>query len=144
MFEEINRADGDLFSIGTAECTPVNSNGPTALAMDPAGNFLLCRGIYKQYWLPYFGSIITATFLLTLTGTPIFLDASGPDAAAFDFTGRFVYTPIYLHSEVFGYSLNTNNGALTEIAGSPVATGTQPVSDNCVRDRGLRQYPSRW
>jgi hypothetical protein len=124
MFE-INRADGDLFSIGTASA-PVNSNGPAALAMDPAGNFLFVAE-YTSNTVAVF-RINRNSGILTLTGTPIFLDASGPDAAAFDFTGRFVYTPIYLHSEVFGYSLNTNNGALTEIAGSPVATGTQPVS----------------
>lgn len=118
---EINRANGNIFPVGTVP-PPANSSGLATAAMDPAGNFLFVTESITNQILTY--RINRSSGALTLAGAPA---ATGgePLTVAVDFTGRFVYAASYLGEKIYSYSLNTDSGALSEVTGSPVETGIE-------------------
>jgi len=76
-------------------------------------------------------TINSSTGALTeITGSPFAAGGAGAlsFSVAVDPTGKFVYVANENSADVSAYTINSSTGALTEITGSPFASGTYPYS----------------
>ena len=96
---------------------------PSWLAVDPSGRFVYAAGgndtVYAYTINPSNGA------LTSISGSP-FTAGPGPVSIAIDPLGRFAYVTNYnngTHSSVSAFTIDPGTGALTQIAGSPFATG---------------------
>jgi len=96
-----------------------------AVAVDPSGRF--------AYVATAVGSVLAFTIdnksgALTPLAAPPIESGSVPFSIAVDPSGRFVYVANNGSSNVTGYLISDNTGALTLIPGSPFAAGFAPQS----------------
>jgi 6-phosphogluconolactonase (cycloisomerase 2 family) len=99
------------------------SSNTEAVAVDPAGTFLFAANAVND--LTSYG-ISSASGELTLVSTV----ASGtfPSNVVIDPAGTFAYVANQRSDNVSVYAINATTGALTEVSGSPFATGVNPRS----------------
>jgi 6-phosphogluconolactonase len=105
---------------------------PVALAMDPGGKFLFVANQGSNNVSVF--SIGSAGSLTEVAGSP-FATGTAPlppsnalpvPAGVAVSSGNFVYVSNQGQNTISAFSLDTNSGALTPIAGSPFAAGTSP------------------
>jgi DNA-binding beta-propeller fold protein YncE len=104
--------------------------GPFSVAFDPTGKFAYAV-VISEYGTVFANAIDSATGALTeITGSPFGTVGTGGGSyyLAVDPTGKFVYVPNSSYANVSGYAIDSITGALTEITGSPFATGYSPGS----------------
>lgn len=121
---EINRANGNLSWIGSVQAG--GSQGPAAIAMDPAGNYLFVAEYGSNEILGFQIDRNNGHLIFTNASTPI-PTGNEPNAVVVDWTGRFVYVSNFKSATISAYALNTNNGVLNVISGSPFPVGALPT-----------------
>jgi 6-phosphogluconolactonase len=97
---------------------------PEALIVDPTGSYVFAANAA--------GPNQVATYTITPAGGALSVSSSSaadslPIAVAIDPSGHFLYAVNFNSNDVSAYTLNAS-GALTPVAGSPFAVGTQPHS----------------
>jgi 6-phosphogluconolactonase (cycloisomerase 2 family) len=108
--------------------------GPTAIAVDPSGRFAyVTNGGSFDFTDTISAFTIDATTGALTSAGPAQASRSGPRSVAVDPSGRFVYTAnggsrTTTSNDVSAYTLNATTGALSAVAGSPFAAGTNPSS----------------
>lgn len=123
----INSSTGDLTAIGSQ----LNGGGsnPVDITVDPSGHFV--------YMANYAGGISAFTInsdtggLTAVSGSP-FPTAppvapsfvAGVNSVTVDPTGKFVYAALNGGNDVSAYVIDSSNGALTSVVGSPFSAGT--------------------
>jgi len=107
---------------------------PSGVTVDPTGRFLYVsntnggsreRGSINGYDIdPRTGA------LRAMRGSPFAIPEDGwaPDTPAIDPGGRYLYSPLAGSHNVAGYHIHPITGELTPVAGSPFASGTQPIA----------------
>jgi 6-phosphogluconolactonase (cycloisomerase 2 family) len=107
-----------------------NDTRPTAATIDASGHYLYVSNQASLQGTISAFSIDGSTGALTLiAGSPFPTAANGaPSQLAIDPAGKHLYVPLSGGTAVFGFSIDST-GALSPIAGSPFAVGSQP---NCV------------
>ena len=108
---------------GSPFITSGATNGPTAIVVDPSGQFVYA--VTPGSGSSILGFTITAQNgqLVPITGSPFGLTAGGL-FALFDPGGNYLY--IGTQTGVAGYTYNSGTGAPTAVSGSPFSVGTQP------------------
>jgi 6-phosphogluconolactonase len=106
------------------------------LAIDPTGTLLFAVGASGLAEFTLADGVLTA-----VPGSP-FSAGGNPELVAVDPVGPFLYvgdeqTP---SAQIFGYSINTTTGALTQVSGSPVLNGDGPVAPLTVDPSGTLIY----
>jgi len=96
---------------------------PTALAIDPVGNFALVTDALSNSVAVFSG----AYTLAQVTGSP-FATGQNPVSIALDPLGRFVFIANQASNNVSAFTIDPVLGILTPIAGSPFVTGIGPIS----------------
>lgn len=123
----VNTSTGALTPIsGSPFPAGLHSN---AVTVDPTGRFVyvtnsgdgLTNGTLSAY------TVNPGTGALTAAGNPV---ATGlnPSTVTVGASGRFVYVGNTGSASVSAYNINATTGVLTELAGSPYATGEAPLS----------------
>jgi 6-phosphogluconolactonase (cycloisomerase 2 family) len=117
---KVNPTTGALTSVGTILGGP----GQPFVAVDPSNRFVYQVGGNTDGVYAY--NIIPATGALTaISGSPFTSEISAPFGLAVDPTGRFllvvdsVSCPTCTPAGITVFTINTNSGALTLVAGSP-------------------------
>jgi 6-phosphogluconolactonase (cycloisomerase 2 family) len=125
---KIDPASGALNSIAGSPYD--GSTNPLALAVDGTGKYLYVANHYANNNVSAY-SIDPATGILTpLAGSP-FTAGIGPNDIEVDFSGKFVYVAngeSGLSGDVSVFGIDTANGSLTQVSGSPFAAGYVPGS----------------
>jgi YVTN family beta-propeller protein len=125
----IDASNGSLASIGT----PVTTAGkPTSLAADRSGSYLYATNDVTDNVSVY--AINSGTGALTeISGSPFSIETNptgpeaGPISISLDPSGRFAYVANSTDS-LSAYTIDSNTGALTLMADSPITTGDNPSS----------------
>ena len=118
----INGATGAI-TLGQ-KTTPVENISPTGLALIPSGKFLYVANS-RGDTISIFNVALDGT--LTLSGAPT-AAGSGPWAAVIDPSGQYLLvTNNYFSDNVSVFSIDSNSGALTEVAGSPFFANANPT-----------------
>jgi 6-phosphogluconolactonase len=117
----IDPATGNLTVVNTLALTSPITH-PTSMAVSPKGDLLL---VVDQAA----GSlaVISVSSKGVLNGGPVSLGATAPSSVVIEPTGRFFYVTDKTKNQVLGFSI-PSGGALTQVSGSPFATGSAPVS----------------
>jgi 6-phosphogluconolactonase (cycloisomerase 2 family) len=109
--------------------------GPTAIAVDPSGRFAyVTNGGSFDFTDTISAFTIDATTGALTSAGPAQASRSGPRSVAVDPSGKFVYTAnggssrTTTSNDVSAYTLNAMTGALSAVAGSPFAAGSNPSS----------------
>jgi 6-phosphogluconolactonase len=102
-----------------------NANGPTAIAVDPGGNFVyaVTSGSSDSVWC--FQITPTNGQLVAVTSSPFSVTAGGL-YALFDPSGGRLYIGSQSSPGIAGYRYNPSTGTPTAISGSPFSTGVAP------------------
>ena len=101
----------------------VNGAAPTALTIDPNGQFLFVANNGSNTVSIF--SIDVTTGVLTEVGLPV-ATGNGPGALVVDPTDHYLYVANLTDNTLSAYTLD--NGNLTQITGFPVTVGNEPVS----------------
>lgn len=80
------------------------------------------------------GTNMVKAFVITLNGSLSEISGSpfpaagaiNPQCLAIDPSGRFLYATNYTSNTISAFTVDSSTGALTPVAGSPFAAGTQP------------------
>lgn len=125
------------FAIGASGAlTPIagspfdtNDTRPTAATVDATGHYLyVSNQDSTQGTVSAFSIDGTTGTLTAIGGSPFPTSAnSGPSQLSADPTAKFLYVPLSGGAAVFGFAIGST-GALTPLAGSPFAVGSQPNS----------------
>ena len=102
-----------------------NANGPTAIAVDPGGNFVyaVSPGSSDSLWC--FQITPTNGQLVAVSNSPFSVTAGGL-YALFDPSGGRLYIGSQSSPGIAGYVYNSSSGAPTAISGSPFSTVVAP------------------
>jgi 6-phosphogluconolactonase len=102
-----------------------NGSGPSAITIDPTGQFVyaVTPGSSNSIWC--FAITPTNGELIAAAGSP-FSNAAGGLFALFDPSGRFLYIGSQSGTALQAYSYNVTTGAVTAVAGSPFSIGAEP------------------
>ena len=108
----------------------IPNGGPTAIAVDPSGQFLLVtqrtRSIGQNDTVSSFH--VNSNGSLTPVGTPIGIgEGVSPSAVAVDPGGQWVYVANQFGNSTAGFSLHPTTGVLTPIPGSSFQAGPSPL-----------------
>ena len=123
----INSSTGALTEITGSPFTA--GTNPISVAVDPTSKFAYVVNYTDGTVSAY--TINSSTGALTeITGSPFAAGGAGAlsFSVAVDPTGKFVYVANENSADVSAYTINSSTGALTEITGSPFASGTYPYS----------------
>jgi 6-phosphogluconolactonase len=104
---------------------------PRAMALDPSSKFLFVTnetgGSISAFTLDSTTGALTA-----VPGSPFPIDPNDnntqPASIAVHTSGKFVYTALFNANGVAAFSVDSTTGALTSIAGSPFATGSNQIT----------------
>jgi DNA-binding beta-propeller fold protein YncE len=101
------------------------------VAVDPTGKFAYVTNSVSSNVSAY--TINATTGALTpVAGSPFaaspFVAGTNPYGVAVDPTGKFAIVANNGSDSVAAYTINATTGALTTVAGSPVAAGSYPTS----------------
>jgi len=105
---------------------------PVFLTLSPSGQFLYVANAASNTISGF--AVDGSGGLTQVPGSPYVLTSSingqtaGPNWIALDPTGKFLYVANLLASNVSGFTVDANSGALTAINGSPFTAGTSPSS----------------
>jgi hypothetical protein len=113
---QIDQSSGKLWSMPGSPFA-LNGTAPTDIAIDPNGNFL---------FVSYNGSNTMEAYKINrssgaLTETATVTGSGGMNQVTTDFTGQYVYADNNSNNSVtvWGWGINSNNGQLTAVPGSP-------------------------
>jgi 6-phosphogluconolactonase len=126
---KINPNSGRLSKISGS---PFNDpyGDPLNIAITPNGGFLYVDSPQRQYDNITAYSVDASTGALSVTSESPFSGVSEPEGMAIAPSGNFLYTSDTEYSEsageISGFSINSGNGALTQISGSPFAGHATP------------------
>jgi 6-phosphogluconolactonase (cycloisomerase 2 family) len=106
-----------------------NDTRPTAATIDASGHYLYVSNQASLQGTVSAFSIDAGTGALTaIAGSPFPTAANGaPSLLATDPSGKYLYAPLSGGTAVFAFSIGAT-GALSPVAGSPFAVGSQPNS----------------
>lgn len=129
----INRTTGALTAITGSPFAA--ADGPYIVAIDPSGSFAYVGNFYSNN-VSAFTINATTGALTAVAGSPFatggsFQGNTMPIVFAFvnlDPSGKFAYVANAGSNSVSAFTINPTTGALTPVAGSPFAAGTQPHS----------------
>ena len=112
---------------------PTGGGLAKGLAVDPSGRWLAATDINSN--TVHIIAIDAAHLALNETPGHVFTTGNGPNAVAFDRTGRFLYVlnggsfqGIAGSNNISAYAFDTSTGNLTALPGSPYSTGTLPTA----------------
>lgn len=127
----INSTTGALTPIAGSPFPAGNS--PIQAIVDPTGNFLYVSNVNDSMGTISAYSIDPASGALTsIAGSPFPTQANFPGPAGFAFGagGKFLYVGMAgtanANNVITGFAVDSTTGALTQLAGSPFATGKDP------------------
>ena len=108
----------------------IPNGGPSAIATDPSGQFLLVaqstRSIGQSDTVASYR--VNANGSLSLVASPVALgEGVSPSAVAVDPGGSWVYVSNQSGRSTSGFSFNPGTGVLTSIPGSPFQAGVSPL-----------------
>ncbi|MGA8596373.1 MAG: beta-propeller fold lactonase family protein [Bryobacteraceae bacterium] len=133
--EDSNNVSGYKMDAATGTLTAVpgspfttGKEGPTFVAVDPAGRFLYVTNQYSQDNDVAGFSIDRATGKLTAVPGLPFKAGSGPASIAIDPSGRFAYVANLGSNNVSAYKIDVISGILIPIYPSPFPAGSSPSS----------------
>lgn len=121
----INTSTGVLTSAGVDVGT---GTSPVSITVDPSGRFA---------YVANYGSANISTYTIDstkglLTSTGVVTAGTNPNSISIDPSGRFAYVAnfgsVSVAGSVTAYSIDSGNGALAAVAGSPFAAGVNPAS----------------
>jgi len=126
---KINVGDGSL----TSFCDPNPCSLPIPaygdIGIDPQGKYLFVteqlsgKGLVDVYPI----DTSSATGLGSpVTNSPFATGGQKPNAISFDASGKYVFSGNDASADFAEFSLNAASGALTPVAGSPIASGNNP------------------
>jgi 6-phosphogluconolactonase (cycloisomerase 2 family) len=128
----INQTTGALTAIAGSPFAA--GNGAYIVAVDPSGSFAYVGNFYSNN-VSAFAINATTGALTPVAGSPFATGGSfqGTMSIVFAFvnldpSGKFVYVANAGANSVSAFTINLTTGALTPVAGSPFAAGTQPHS----------------
>jgi 6-phosphogluconolactonase len=106
---------------------------PRVMALDPASKFLFVTneigGSISAFTLNSSTGVLTA-----VPGSPYPIDPNDnntqPASIAVHTSGKFVYTALFNANGVAAFSIDSTTGALTSIAGSPFAVGSNQITES--------------
>lgn len=129
---KINRFTGALTAVaGSPFDTGVE---PAAVTIDPSGRFAYVADSYYGTSQNLSGYTIDAsTGALKPLNSVDFPAHAQPDGVAVDPTGRYLYVSDEGSSNISAFAINSVSGELTQIAGSPFASGKGPAGLVVVR-----------
>lgn len=117
----LDSAAGTLTAVGAAVATLPN---PVVVVADPTGKFLFVGGTLVDTY-----TIAPATGALTpVAGNPFGPNGVDAFSLAVDPLGHFLYFGDIVAAQIHIMAINSSSGALTEVPGSPVGTGNNPLS----------------
>jgi 6-phosphogluconolactonase (cycloisomerase 2 family) len=99
--------------------------GPNSVAVEPTGKFAYVANLT--------GSTISIldidpnTGLPSANGTVQLTPGSGPRSVAVDPSGVFLFVTLSVTNQVEGFRINSTDGTLTRLLGSPFETGLSPL-----------------
>ncbi|MGD0941998.1 MAG: beta-propeller fold lactonase family protein [Terracidiphilus sp.] len=121
-----NPANGSTYWPLTVPGSPNDVIVPTAINVLKSGAYVYVTA-YDASVTPnigyVFGFSVGSGGALTSLGAKV--AGVNPSAIASDSTGSYVYVTDSSSAQLFAYAINSN-GALSELAGSPIQTGNQP------------------
>ncbi len=131
----INRSTGALRAVSGSPFA--DGPGPNSVTVDPSGRFVYvtnyCDGCSAGNVSAYTINNSTGA-LRAVSGSP-FAAGNNPNSVTVDPSGRFAYvanacdsSPDCSAGDVSAYTINSSTGALSAVAGSPFAAGTNPIS----------------
>ena len=118
----IDSSTGALAEVGSPYAT---GEDPRSIAVDPTGQFVYVANLYSQNISAY--SMNGSGALTEITGSPFQVD-NGPSSVCVDPSGKFVYATRFNADKVAAFAINASTGSLSEVSGSPYATGAKPQS----------------
>lgn len=122
----VDPTTGTLTTIGGTPLTVADSHALASMTIHPAGRFLYAVSAEAIY---AFAIDSVSGSLTTVPGSP-FTVARSTDKlnpwVTIEPAGRFAYVTSRTSNSIYGLSVDTSNGALTPITGSPFTAGTSP------------------
>lgn len=116
----IDGNSGALTELAGSPYDTINGSGPTALAIDPLGEYLyvvnLTTDNVKRFTINSVSGELT-------TNTTYYATGVDPQSIAIDASGRYVYTANGGSHNVSAYTISSSDGSLRELASSPIVTG---------------------
>lgn len=124
----INRTTGGLTEIQGSPFALQPGVGADSVAVDPQGRFLFVGDEFGSA-ISVFQIDPTTGALTEAPGSPFLsFNVISADSLAVDGTGKFLYVgQQFANVPIAAFSIDQNNGALSEIAGSPFALGLATV-----------------
>lgn len=128
----LDPSNGNLALITNPPVPPANTTpsltwgsftAPTAIAMTPQGNFLFVASPSQNAVFAFTVNSSDGS-LAAVTGSPFTVAGAAPTGLVVHPSGKFLYATDSKNNAVLAFSIQ--NGALSQIAGSPFAAGTQP------------------
>ncbi len=121
----IDPITGALSAMLGSPFAATNGSGPSAITIDPTGQFVYAAtpGSSNSIWC--FAITATDGELVAAASSP-FSDAAGGLFALFDPSGKFLYIGSQSGTALQAYSYNATTGAVTAVAGSPFSIGAEP------------------
>ena len=119
---EIDGETGDLEFVHSVPTPMV----PADLVVDPSGRFVYVPS--GTHYISGFELDTTKGMLTSIPGSPFTVGTGTPTpmSAAVSANGRFLYTANSLDDEVGQFAIDSESGALTELAPESLAAGTSP------------------
>jgi len=116
----IDANSGALSELAGSPYDTINGSGPTALAVDPLGEYLYVTNLTTDNVKRF--AINSASGELTTNNT-YYATGVDPQSIAIDASGRYVYTANGGSHDVSAYTISASDGSLNELASSPIVTG---------------------